>query len=371
MASSRSSLRRSILWVHLTCGLVIALYAIILGLTGSILVFREELGALTHSEFHRMQPASRSGIAPDAAIQSARLGLPDWTPISITWPNAASPHWMIYLIRGSEARESYVNAETGKMVGTLDPSGDWLGWLMRMHVNFHAGGTGRIANGYGACALLILCLTGIVLWWPPPHQFASRFRIDFRAEWRRLSWQVHHATGFVALAFIALLAFTGGYYIWMQAYIGVVDRYFERSTDPKIGKRDATTPILSLASLGQIAEDQFPGKPLYRASVPSAPDQSVRITVLEGRPQQFHRVSSVALDPVTGAILQVARLEQRPPGNSILTWFSVVHFGRFGGDGIGFWLAKILWSLLSLSLPLLAVTGTLMWWKRVIEPRLK
>jgi uncharacterized iron-regulated membrane protein len=41
-----------------------------------------------------------------------------------------------------------------------------------------------------------------------------------------------------------------------------------------------------------------------------------------------------------------------------LAWFSVLHFGRFGGLA-----GKILWSALALSLPVLSITGVLVWWK--------
>jgi len=74
----------------------------------------------------------------------------------------------------------------------------------------------------------------------------------------------------------------------------------------------------------------------------------------------------VMLDPVTGAVLQKSASADRPWGNTLLSWISVLHFGRFGGLAI-----KIVWALMGLTLPLLVATGFLMWWRRVIEPRLR
>jgi uncharacterized iron-regulated membrane protein len=56
-------------------------------------------------------------------------------------------------------------------------------------------------------------------------------------------------------------------------------------------------------------------------------------------------------------------LDQRPAGDEILSWFSALHFGVFGG-----WPIRILWFALGLSLPVLSVSGCLLWWRRVVEP---
>jgi uncharacterized iron-regulated membrane protein len=90
------------------------------------------------------------------------------------------------------------------------------------------------------------------------------------------------------------------------------------------------------------------------------------VSLLEETPAQFHRYSTVVLDPVTGAVLQRGGSVDRPAGNNILGWISVLHFGRFGGFAI-----RILWFLMGLTIPLLAVTGCFMWWRRVIEPQLR
>jgi uncharacterized iron-regulated membrane protein len=355
--NSHFSARRTLLWLHLTGGLTLAVYAVVLGVSGSLLVFRDELTALAYPEFHRRDAPPLAG-SPDVALAAARAAFPGWQAYSVTWPHAGSPYWMVYLLRGAEAREVFVHGSA--VAGSRDPGGGFLGGLMRLHVNFHAGRTGRWINGLGAMALLGMCVTGLLLWWPPAR---SRFRVDWRSGWRRLSWQLHHVTGIAALAFIAVLAFTGGYYVWSAAYIAAVDRFFERSIPPAAAASDG--PLADLEELAARARAAVPGRPVFRMSIPS-PRQPVTVTLLEGAPAEFHKVSTVALDPVSADVLQAGRYEERPAGNSILAWFSVLHFGRFGGLP-----GKVLWAVLGLSLPVLAVTGCLMWWRRVIEPKLR
>jgi uncharacterized iron-regulated membrane protein len=53
-------------------------------------------------------------------------------------------------------------------------------------------------------------------------------------------------------------------------------------------------------------------------------------------------------------------------GDEALSWIARLHFGRFSG-----WTVKALWTVLGLAPALLAITGTLMWWRRVVRGRLQ
>ena len=50
-------------------------------------------------------------------------------------------------------------------------------------------------------------------------------------------------------------------------------------------------------------------------------------------------------------------------GDTVLYWFAYLHFGRFGG-----WPSKILWMIVGVAPPIMFVTGTLMWWNRLLRP---
>ena len=53
-------------------------------------------------------------------------------------------------------------------------------------------------------------------------------------------------------------------------------------------------------------------------------------------------------------------------GDTALYWLGNLHFGRFGGTP-----TKLAWAVLGLVPPTLFVTGALMWWNRVLRPRLR
>jgi uncharacterized iron-regulated membrane protein len=256
-------------------------------------------------------------------------------------------------------------------VAAIDPSGGWQGWIAALHFNFLLGRTGRLGNGVGAVLLLVMCLTGAILWLPPVAsrwwlQARGRLRIEPGAPWRKLMWQMHHAIGAVSLLFIALLSVTGTYFIWSQSYVRVVSRWFERTTEPKPAAHEPNATVLPVAELARLARQALPGLPLHRLQIVEQPSQTVRVTLRHGEPEEFHLVSTVFLDPVTGAVLKTNPLARRPWGDAVLSWFSALHFGAFGG-----WPIRVLWFVLGLSLPALAISGLAMWWFRVLRPRLQ
>ncbi|MBF8300898.1 MAG: PepSY-associated helix domain protein, partial [Acidobacteria bacterium] len=41
-----------------------------------------------------------------------------------------------------------------------------LSWLIDLHDNLLGGRSGRVVNGIGGLLLMLLCVTGAIVWWP-------------------------------------------------------------------------------------------------------------------------------------------------------------------------------------------------------------
>jgi uncharacterized iron-regulated membrane protein len=57
------------------------------------------------------------------------------------------------------------------------------------------------------------------------------------------------------------------------------------------------------------------------------------------------------------------------PSDVVLSWLASLHFGRWRDPTWGPWL-KAVWAAVGLSPAIMFVTGTIMWWNRVLRPRL-
>ena len=90
-------------------------------------------------------------------------------------------------------------------------------------------------------------------------------------------------------------------------------------------------------------------------------DLSDGTTLVQPRIDFVHEVS-LYFDQYSGRLIERRdqALQRMSAGDLVMKWIGPLHLGSFGGLGV-----KILWSALALSFPLLAVTGVIMWWRRV------
>ena len=161
----RPLFRRAIFQVHLWTGIVAGLYIFIIGVTGSLLVFRAEFDALRLPKHWR---ALRTSSSTNAGTVIARLHAtyPTMRIVSLEAPNSVNPTFVATLA-GRRRVVVACDPATGEVLGPLPPSARWLTFVRRLHETLLlGGGTGRRWNGVGAALLLLLAGTGLVNWWP-------------------------------------------------------------------------------------------------------------------------------------------------------------------------------------------------------------
>jgi uncharacterized iron-regulated membrane protein len=73
--------------------------------------------------------------------------------------------------------------------------------------------------------------------------------------------------------------------------------------------------------------------------------------------------NSVRTDQQTGEILTISRFSEKPLGERIEATFFPLHVGNYGGLAV-----KILYVIIGLTPGLLAITGFLLWWRRLRKP---
>jgi uncharacterized iron-regulated membrane protein len=76
------------------------------------------------------------------------------------------------------------------------------------------------------------------------------------------------------------------------------------------------------------------------------------------------RLVHVAYDQYTGELLHRRDDREGSVGDRLLSWMIPLHFGTFGGLPV-----RILWVLAGLGPVILAASGVLMWWNRVVRSR--
>lgn len=99
-------------------------------------------------------------------------------------------------------------------------------WLVDLHDNLLLDRElGRKLNGMGGALLMVLVVTGLVLWWPGRRRWLRSLVVLKPTPQRPFVWQLHSALGFWSLAILGIWAFTAVYFAWPGPFEAAIDRF--------------------------------------------------------------------------------------------------------------------------------------------------
>ena len=91
-------------------------------------------------------------------------------------------------------------------------------WLVNLLTNLLSGSTGRLVNGIGAICLMSLCITGGIIWWPGIKNWRRSATVSWRANFARISWDLHSALGLWCFFFVLVWGVSGIYFAFPQIF---------------------------------------------------------------------------------------------------------------------------------------------------------
>ncbi len=92
------------------------------------------------------------------------------------------------------------NPYTGE-IGTNAARNNFAGKLHQFHLRLLLDNAGQTIVGWTGPLLLLLSITGLVLWWP-----RKIFRVNWRTSWKSVNFDLHQALGIWASLFLMLFA---------------------------------------------------------------------------------------------------------------------------------------------------------------------
>ena len=358
--------RKLLFQVHLWIGVLIGLYVVAISLSGSLLVFESELlddvPQLPHA--YEAGPLSWGRLASIAEAQ--------FPGSSLSYIDMRTPRRRVVSIalqQNAHERLVYVDSETGRIVGAeLPRQKHWLvEWIEDLHNQLAAGVEGAVINGMGGALLFIMSVSGTVLWWPGKKAWKRALGVKWNARWARVNWDLHSAFGFWCLLPIAMWGLSGAYFIFPQSFQRVISVFssmkqlHDQPSDWHPGQSVLPVNVFVDRAMAMYPHDQlaYLYMDVYRphgvvkvflSAKPSAP-----LTFME---------DVVTYQPATGQILSNISSATWTAGERLAMNIYAVHFGTFAGVA-----GQVLWAALGLAPLLLAVTGFLMWWNRVLKKK--
>lgn len=375
-------MRKIALLLHRWTGLVLGTLIAVLGVTGSLLVYEEEIDEALNPGLFAVEPGAET-LPPGRALASARAASPGLEPDLVRLPVGRTDPYVFHgPARGDGARRSevFVDPHTGRVLGRRPENGGVVGTLFRVHANLLGGAAGRQAVGWLGVALLLLCLTGAVVWWPRTprlRRLVEALGVRRDAGPRRTNYDLHRAGGAWTLAYLAVLALTGAGLV----FYGTTGRLLDTVTDSRpmppppasaperAGSAAEGAPPLgrdpaALDRAWRDARSALPKAAFTYLILPSEPDGAV---AFRGRmPGELHPNgrSFVWYDRWTGERLRVDDATRADLGPRLLHALYPVHIGAFPLGPLEPRHVRLAWAALGLAPALLMVTGFLVWWWR-------
>jgi uncharacterized iron-regulated membrane protein len=363
------AMRRFNFQVHLWTGIIATLYIILIGVTGSILVFRPELDRLCGLKPWQGMAVGATVADLATAVDNLKTAYPGRRIVSVEAPGVDDATF-VAVLEGHGRIRIACDPKDGTVLGEFPRARTWLDVVQELHESLMLRRSGRILNGVGAASLLLLNITGIVIWWPGIRNWRRALKVDFRRNWRRINFDLHVAVGVWTILITTVLAVSGVYFAWPRQVFLLVDSFSPVVTarPPAITVTpDTEAPSPDLRAMLVRARSVDPRAELGGIAFPYSPRAPLGIHMRRRQAPGFEYVDTVYFNAYTGDYISTWRYGVNQSAGDWLIWSQVpLHFGRYWGPGV-----KIIWAAAGFSLPLLTVTGLLMYWNRYLRRKWK
>jgi uncharacterized iron-regulated membrane protein len=371
-------LRVVLVKLHLYVGLSFGLLLVMLGLTGSVIAWRDELDAVLNPDLLVASADVPLPVSPDTVqavsgrlIADSRYGRPNLLSV----PDGAREVFIAwYPLKGPGAvpgrsRQVMIDPATRAVKGERVWGEPGLSRERLMPTLFHlhhyllSGETGRTLLGITGLTILLTVLAGVALWWPRPRMrsVAQAFSVRYGGSGSRLTYSLHRAAGIFAAPVLATMAFSGWYLDlpkWVTPLVGSV------MTVTPPGRPSSATPPpgakpIDAAQAMRVGQSLYPSGAVTRIGFPRKPGDAYELRVRQPGEVRQGGATRVWVDAYSGRRLGVRDPQDAPAGDTVLNWLYPLHTGEwFGLPG------RIFISMFGFAPLAFALTGMLIWLKR-------
>ncbi|WP_372875714.1 PepSY domain-containing protein [Pseudomonas sp.] len=344
----------------ISAGLVLAL----MGLTGAAYSFQGELLRALNPEVLRVE-ARDGGVLASEVLVSRIEAASQQRVLRLNVEAAAdTPGRVIFAPPPGERRgqSSYFDPYSGELLG--EPRGqDFFELMLELHRFLALGEYGKQITAASTLALIFFCLSGLYLRWPRQAlNWRAWLTLDWAKRGRAFNWDLHAVAGTWCLAFYLCAALTGLYWSYDWYREGLTGLLGSEPANPPPMSRPAVEalPLINHATLWaglqQAAGPQLTG---YSLRLPTAAGQPATLFYLRDDAPHERAFNQLSLDVQSGVARQHKRYREQAFGDQLLTSNYALHVGSYFGLA-----GRILMFLASLSMPLFAITGWLLYLDR-------
>jgi uncharacterized iron-regulated membrane protein len=349
--------RKLILQLHLWIGIAAALFLFLAGASGTLLVFQNDLDRALNPRLSRVT-ASPTTLSLTELKSALERQYPGGVVSSFTLSDAPEIAYVASVqLPASDGVDLAVDQYTGQVLGVWDDN-RFVRRVLDFHTGLLAGTAGSAFVAWCSVILLFLAASGLFLWWRN-----KIFGIDFRTSGPKFQFDLHSTIGVISFAFLLAFALTGIIVHWdstARAWAAAMSHLPPVVTDPKSDSPAADAKPMEAAQLLVLAQAAMPGAHASRIDFANSPIAAVLVTMKFPEDHTPAGRTRIYLDAYSGKVLSLTSSRAIPAAISYVTRLNrEIHTGDIGG-----WPTRMVAAVSSLSLPVLAISGPLLWWQR-------
>lgn len=373
---------------HRVVGLTAGAILVVLGMTGSLLVFWQDLDAWLNPHLFKVERPKTGPAIPRPMtdiVEAARRAMPPGGRFSTIYypPDDTTAYQAVVVVPATPRAKTpfefaqyhvFVDPYTANVLGTrlVRPAGlagsvprTFIGFVFALHYALLLPRVGEPLLGDTVVAVIGMVLfgsliTGLYLWWPSPGQWRHAVTIKWRAHVRRMNYDMHKTVGVFLLPVLAAVLLSGIYLDWPDLFVGALRTFWHVRQIGEVksiptGERGG----ISIDQAWSIAEQQVPGGKLYSFKVPNGPTGVYVFRKHVPLGWGLWGMKQIAIDQYAGSVAHVADPLAGTTGEIIMQWQWALHSGLAFGLA-GRWLIVAT----GLACPLLFGTGCYLWWRK-------
>ncbi len=345
--------------LHLWLSIPVGLIAIIICISGAILVFERDLGTIGQSH---VEPSGRTPLPLGRIVASASDYVPDNKVVGVTVYPDSTKAYKVMLARPVMGA-LWVNQYSGTVMGEYRRAAIFR-WASAAHRRLFAqskseGGNPAFARGIvGVSSILVIVIvvTGIIIWWPATSkQWRTKFAVPLRRGSLAFWHGLHCAGGAVSAVVLLMCALTGLTWSFDWYRDGVYALF--GSEPAKVSRRSKAeiNPAAMETAYGKVASEVH-GREIriYQSEID---------VVCDGVGNRM-ATDTYRFNPDTGSIEDYKPYESKTRSGHIKGWIYSIHVGSWGG-----WITKAVYFLLIVVAASLPVSGYYLWVSRVVHSK--
>ncbi|MDP9139547.1 MAG: PepSY domain-containing protein [Pseudomonadota bacterium] len=359
---------RANLWLHRWTSLIATLPFLVLCLTGTLLIFHEEidyaLGVIpdaAHSADAPQQPLSVAVANAIAAYPEQRV-----LSVGIDAKNHPGVQLVITAQRGEtgfdNAQLRFAELATGELIGESDPAKTLTGFLLELHAQWFLGPVGELIGALIALLVLLSLLSGIVVYAPYVRRIAFGVLRRGRGP-RLLQLDLHNFIGALVLGWALVVTVTGFMLGFGSVALGIW-QYTElaelRAHAAGMEPVNAEQPPVDIDRVFAAARTTAPPDwNVVSVIFPGTDFSTPRhyTALLAGAEGAEERMLRVAI--IDGATGEIAAVPEFPLYLKAIFISEPLHFGDYGGLPL-----KLLWTACTWLTLFITANGAWLWWNR-------